>query len=477
MPVASATPLTVRYRKIVTWGLAPSAIRFASAALMGHRVSVVMPVDLMNRYFTWTRASGSLGPIGHFDSDASGEEHEAFAVVLERALGGGFTDADAVANGLNFSSSALEKEGVDIMRSDCVYNVQTSLSGAPTQPGEAHDASGNPMSSTHYGANDLVMAWVMFKCFGSSAYDPTDVIYNIDDGYNMLSSEELANAIEASLSEQEALVTDASDAEAVPATQLGLVHEMFLKFLATDPKRYFENGVQIPGLFETNFVCGEGDPAGAGNWCLTVGDRIEIPLRLVFRAPVSVLSVQDTTRLASSETPEKPETVYIEGEAADSAAFDGSGNFQLDASGADAYNMANVIPLRLQLVCGPPIGTTGSGSTSQSAASLPLQLALSNNLVFYTPATYGEQTAIGVVAAGGTAPLAYAIDATGSTLPMDASGTDLVINATTGILTYYANTQTALEAVGTYDLKINVTDASTGSVSKTIKVTLAKGSL
>lgn len=483
MPVATATPLTVRYRKIVTWGLAPSAIRFASAALMGHRVAVTIPVDLMNQYFTWTRPSGTLGPIGHFVQDPSGNPYEEFAVVLARALGGGFTDADGVATGLNFSSAALDKNN-DIMRDPCVYNCQTDV-GAAFQPGQEPDASsslvtvgagGEPQSTTHYGANDFVMAWVMFKCFGSSSYDPTDVIYNIDDGYNMLSSEDLAQAIQESLNGEEQKITDASGSGGiVPASQLGLVHDMFLKFLAADPKRYFENGVQIPGLFETNFVCDPSDPEVNGNWCLTVGDRIEVPLRLVFRAPVSVLSVEDTTRLASSATPEKPETVYIEGEAENSPHFDASGAFTGDASGADAYSMANVIPIRLQIVCGPALGAS-TRSTSQQGSSLPLQVALSNNLVFYTPSNYGSQTAIAVVGAGGQGTLTYDLTL-GTNMPPAVTASVLSIDPATGILTFAADATTAALADGVYDVTITVTDSATtpASVSKTIKVALSNG--
>jgi len=97
--------------------------------------------------------------------------------------------------------------------------------------------------------------------------------------------------------------------------------------------RYFSGGSQIPGLFETNFTAPNKDPSVTGNWGLTIGDKIEIPLKLVFRAPVTVVSVEDSTN--------PPQTNFIAGE---------SSNFNASTGVA---NSANVINIRLQLTCGP----------------------------------------------------------------------------------------------------------------------------
>ena len=413
-PNATATPSVakaqiIRYKKIVSWGLNPTTINFASAGTLGHRVCVSIPVDVMNQIFVWSRATGELAPTGRLNNPHSSNS-SALADALVAAMSNGFNDLDGVATGLNFSTSALDMAG-DLKRDPSVYNAGSL--------------------STHYGANDLVMAYLMFKCFGASAYDPTAIIYNVDDAFNMLSSEQLAKAITDSLEAEDALANACvlpngkGVASQVAGDNKGQVDAMFRAFLAADPLRYFLNGVQIPGLFETNFVALDAsgaDPSVGGNWCLTVGDKLEVPLQLVFRAPVNVLSVQDNVQNPSSSTPDSVNTNFIAGEAA---------NFNAAVSKADK---ANIIPIRLQIVCGAPTGLT-SGGTSQVA--LPLQVAASASAIFYTPANYGIQTAIAVAAAGGTGSYTYSFgQVLPANLPSVAQG--LSINALTGLVTFKA---------------------------------------
>ena len=395
----------IRYKKIVSWGLNATTINFASAGSLGHRVCISIPVDVMNSIFLWTRATGELSPTGRLNSVP-------LKAALVDAMSKGFTDLDGVATGLNYSTSALDMAG-DLKRDPSV---------------------GGPLALTHYGANDLVMAYLMFKCFGSSAYDPTAVIYNVDDAFNMLSSEQLADAIKASLEAEDALANASVQPNGLavsaqlPGNNKGQVDAMFRAFLAADPLRYFKDGVQIPGLFETNFVApataAGADPAGSGNWCLTVGDKLEIPLQLVFRAPVNVLSVQDNVQNPSSSTPDSVNTNFIAGEAA---------NF--DASGSVKADKANVIAIRLQLVCVAPSAGSSTGGTS--AVALPLQVAASASAIFYTPANYGIQNALAVAAAGGAGPYSYAF---GQVLPADLPSVaqGLSIDALTGLITFKA---------------------------------------
>jgi hypothetical protein len=292
-----------------------------------------------------------------------------FTDELAKAFAGVYTDLDGVANGLNFSSSALDN-------SESVTRDVSLL---------------NAVTGTRYSANDLVMAYLMYKCFGSSSYDPTDVIYNVDDAYNMLDSQQLAQLITASLEAEDALANAAVlpngkvVSQQLPGDNKGQVDAMFRGFLAADPMRYFMDGKQIPGLFETNFVQSPNDRPGSGNWCLTVGDKIEVPLKLVFRAPVSVLSVQDNVQNPSSATPDSVQTTMIAGEV---ATFDCT---------SQKANIANIIPIRLQITCGTPVAQ-GSGSTSAPGASLPLSISTSSSVIFYTPKNYGLQNAIALVA-------------------------------------------------------------------------------
>ena len=461
-PAASsskASPTTIRYKKVVCWGLSPQAVNFAQASTLGHRVSIVLPVDLMNKFFTWTRASGEVAPTGRFVKNptpaVAGSD---FVSQLVEAFSLEYNDLDGVANGLNFSSSALEIAG-DIKRDKCVYNskTDTGLPGAPN----------GVTSTTHYGANDLVMAYLMFKCFGSSSYDPTDIIYNVDDAYNMLSSQQLAEVISASLEAEDALANAAVQPNGKPVPlQLagdnkGQVDAMFRGFLASDPLRYFLEGRQIPGLFETNFTCPPSDPSVGGNWCLTVGDKIEMPLQLVFRAPVTVLSVQDNVQNPSSATPDSSRTEVIKGE---SATFDCS---------AQKASLSNVVSIRLQITCAAPsVLNAGSGSTSNPAPMANL-MAVGSSVIFYSPKSYGRQTAKPMAVAGGLAPYTYSM-AVPYGCPSVAQGLD--IDPLTGTLSFAPNAANPLVQWGKFVVPITVKDsgvAGTTQQEKTVYVNVS----
>ena len=449
---SKASPTTIRYKKVVCWGLSPQAVNFAQASTLGHRVAVTIPVDLMNKFFTWTRASGENSPTGRFNKNPAGTVAgtDDFVSELVKAFSREYNDLDGVANGLNFSSTALDMTG-DLKRDPCVYNPQTdTVSPAPRAPG-APSPSG--VSSSHYGANDLVMAYLMFKCFGSSSYDPTDIIYNVDDAFNMLSSQQLAEVINASLEAEDALANAAvlpngkDWPQQLPGDNKGQVDAMFRGFLASDPLRYFLNGVQIPGLFETNFVCPPSDPAVHGNWCLTVGDKLEVPLQLVFRAPVTVMSVQDNIQNPSSATPDSATTEIIKGEA---ATFDCS---------AQKAALSNVVAIRLQITCAAPSTGVSSGSTSDPTPTANL-MAVGSSVVFYTPLNYAVQTSSPIVVAGGVAPYMFSM-AIPFGCPTPAQG--LGIDPYTGRLVFTPTTAPPLVQWGKFVVKVTVTDSSAAS--------------
>ena len=461
---STARSTTIRYKKVVCWGLSPQAVSFAQSGSMGHRVSIVMPVDLMNKFFLWTRASGEVAPTGRFNNNPVGTTlgTNDFTSELVKAFGKPYTDLDGVATGLNFSSSALDIAG-DIKRDVAsVYNAASDKGLFDVNGVAITSGTANNTSWTHYGANDLVMAYLMYKCFGSSSYDPTDIIYNVDDAFNMLNSQQLANLITASLESEDALANAAvlpngkNVNQQLPGDNKGQVDAMFRGFLAADPIRYFLDGKQIPGLFETNFGASASDPSVNGNWCLTVGDKIEVPLKLVFRAPVSVLSVQDNVQNPSSATPDSVQTTMIAGEV---PTFDCT---------SQRASPANELPIRLQITCGTPVGAAGTGSTSAPGTSLPLSIAASSSVVFYTPANYGTQSAIPVVAAGGTAPYTYSIAAPASL------SAGVTINSATGVLSFNAATATVTQW-GKWVVPITVADSASGSVTKYVNVSLDDG--
>jgi hypothetical protein len=322
----SATPIVAFYKKVVFFGLATNSISFAPTAAVGHRVVINVPLSAVNKLFYWTRAAGESAPTGRFritSLDATVHVRD----LLVNAFGTPYTDLDAVANGLDFSSATLDMPQ-DLKRNQAVYNVATDT-GLTADPAVA----ATNISTTSIGANDLVMSFVLFKCFGSSAYDPTDIIYNIDDAFNMLTSMQLAMAIEDSLVAEDTIANGIvqpngqSPEVQDPDADRGAVNELFQMFLAKNPGRYTTEGEPTPGLFSNTYT---GDVNG--DWKLMVGDKIEIPMKLVFRAPVSVTLDVDTTTTTTTEV--------IAGEASTYTYTPGN-----------EPATTNIIPIRLQFVC------------------------------------------------------------------------------------------------------------------------------
>ena len=441
MPVSPAPDfVTLRYKKVVGLGLAFQAINFAQGEFMGHRVRFNVPVDYMNQYFYWERVTNDYRPTGRFKD----EGHDLFAQngqtepeiadlpkfseFLEWSLGTAYTDVDGVADGLNYSSEALDTYN-DSKRDIDVLNFATPADLKVDPPVST--------ATTHYGANDLVMAYVLSKCFGSSSFDAEDIVYNLEDAFGMLTSKVLAEAVTTSLTAEDGYAETIVGGSAEPKPgQRGKVDDMFRALLAADPKRFFLNGKQISGLFETNYLLGNADASGsdpnaAGNWCLKAGDIIEIPIKLVFTAPVTVLSVVDNAKEPSSLSPEQPETVVIKGE-------DGVGGaaWAYTDEALALANRANIMSVRLQLLCSAPLNdakrTFATSEVMDPAdntkpAAIDLKIANQMNIVFYNGKYYPAQSAIAVVPVGGDGTYEYTCEE----LPVG-----VTIDAVTGVLTF-----------------------------------------
>lgn len=429
MSAASPEFVTLRYKKVVGLGLAFQAINFAQSEFMGHRVRFNVPVDYMNQYFFWERASGDYRPTGRFADEGRPllEEEIAdlpsFATFLEWSLGTKYTDVDGVADGLNYNSSALDTYNSS-KRDEGVMNFAL--------PDDVAGATATAEPVTHYSANDLVMAYVLYKCFGSSAFDAEDIVYNLEDAFGMLTSKALAEAVRDSLASEDELALTVLSAPTEPkAGQRGKVDDMFRALLASDPKRFFLNGKQITGLFETNYTNPDasGDIAATGNWCLKAGDIIEVPIKLYFTAPVTVLSVVDNAKEPSSDSPVNPETVVIKGE----AGVDAETPYDPNDPEAAAANRANIMSIRLQLVCSSPINATGKTFASSEVVvedfpvALPLKVVNQMNIVFYSGSYYPAQSALSLVVRGGTDVTIYS----SADLPDGVS-----IDETTGVLSF-----------------------------------------
>jgi hypothetical protein len=224
---AAASATTLKYAPVVSVDLSGNEINFADAETDGHRVQIAVAAADMNAACKWTRTVGSDRPVGSIVSAD-------FKTTLEAALSTTYTDLDAIATGLSYSTGALVN---------------------------AANVSGN--------VNDLIMDYVLFKVYGLTAKDTANKVYNATDALNMVTNADVGAAVKTSI--------DANNARAGP------VDQMFRDLLAADPARFFTAaGLQIPGLFESN-----ADAAGNGSWLLAADDILEIKLKFVFTAQVS----------------------------------------------------------------------------------------------------------------------------------------------------------------------------------------------
>lgn len=239
---------TLRYRRMVCVGLASNAINLSTSEAMGHRVQVPMAIADLNSFFVWSREVGSSRAVGHFNPAGAGNGAPTFLMALGTSFGIDYTDLDGKVSALSYASSALDM---------------------------AEDARLRP--GGYNTVNDLVMSYILFKCFGTSSFKTADSVYNLEDAQNMITNFGVASAIQSSLEE-----SDASGA----GSEIDI---MFTNLIAADPKRFFDaSGRQMAGLFETN-----ADISGSGTWNIVEKDVIEIPMTITFNAPVTLNSVTD----------------------------------------------------------------------------------------------------------------------------------------------------------------------------------------
>jgi hypothetical protein len=255
MATPAATATLLKYAPVVEVDLSGNKIEFADSEEAGHRVQIDIAASDLNTCFLWSRPVGSDRPVGSIVKAD-------FTSLLNDALTT-FTDLDGIASGLSFTTNTLANSA---NQSDNV--------------------------------NDLIMAYVLYKVYGATNYNTDNKVFNVGDALNMVTNEQVANAVEESLD-------DNND-------RGGAVDQMFRDLLAANPTRFFNaDGKQEAGLFETN-----ADAAGSGNWKLIANDIIEIKLEFTFAAKVSrrVVSSQQqpTTAGNASTTPARAETVTEE---------------------------------------------------------------------------------------------------------------------------------------------------------------------
>jgi hypothetical protein len=233
MPGA-ATAQLLSYANIVDVSLdQTNDVNLADAEDYGHRLVVDVDIGAVNSYLRWKREVGSARPVADLDADKAG----IFKAALEAALSAGYTDIDGVTDGLHFGSALLST------------NADARIRAAGVS------------------ANDLPMAYILYKLYGKSAATTLDHVFNLGDAHAMLLNSTVATAVVQSFKDQ---VSGSMDA-------------MFRDLLASDPHRFFDAaGVPAAGLFETKT-----DVAGAGAWKITEEDKLEVKLKLTFGSPVT----------------------------------------------------------------------------------------------------------------------------------------------------------------------------------------------
>jgi len=287
----SGTPISLTLKKIATLGLAVNPINFVTKGSFGHRVQIGVAASTLATMFTWTRAVDASVPVAVFNGNAT-----SIGTMISAAITGGFVDMDKNLNGLNFTTNDLV--------------AANPLLQGPT---------GAPVNSV----NDLVMSFLMYRCFGNSTSDKSLDLYNIEDGYNMISDISFITAIADLLN---------------TTTNPTLVDSLFRDQLTQDPARYLGFTTGVTGtMFDVSTGTGT-DGGGSGPWNFLVGDVIEIPIRMVFRSPVTLVnSLLDDTLQSTAPN----NASVITGEAA---------TWSDAAVPYVAPSPLNVINLRLQLV-------------------------------------------------------------------------------------------------------------------------------
>ena len=218
-------------------------VHFTDTEFTGHRVQCKIAREDLNLYLKWNRPVGSSQPFGYIN-DLSG-----FSACLETALGDGFLDLDSVPNKLSFTSGQLAN----------AYNVTNS-------------------------ANDLIMAYILYKVFGNTSFNTNTKLYNRSNALSILSNTDVTHAVGTSIASHN------TEGEAIDT----LFHDL----LIANPMRFFNQstGTQTPGIFETT-----ANSFSTGDWNTVVGDIIEIKVVFVFKAPITRGMITGVNTQASTE--------------------------------------------------------------------------------------------------------------------------------------------------------------------------------
>jgi hypothetical protein len=265
MPIASS----LRYRRLVHMNLTNNAINLAQSNKLGHRIQVNVDTNAFAAFFYWFRSNLEGRPVGHFqDTDSSGNT---MLDLLKDVLETPYTDFDGVTNGLHFSSSVIT----------------------------ASADAGRLRETGTISVNDWIVAYVLYKCYGKSSYDTSD-LYNVEDMYQMLLTHDVAQEIVTSLNTEEAITVAATGTSG----ESGYIDTMFAQHLASNPMRFFDSsGRQVYGLFEIH-----PDDDAFGGWYFENGDSFEIPIAMTFQKPVTMVGTPDPLSFSRDNNAEPSNT-------------------------------------------------------------------------------------------------------------------------------------------------------------------------
>lgn len=240
-PMLRATKL--QYSEIISIQMMEMPVHFTDTEFAGHRVQCKIAREDLILYLKWDRTVGSSHPVGYIN-DISG-----FGACLETALGDGFLDLDSVPNKLSFTSGVLAN----------AYNVTNS-------------------------ANDLIMAYILFKVYGSTSFNTDTKQYNRSNALSILSNTDVTQAVGTSIASHN--------------TEGGAIDTLFHDLRIANPTRFFNQntGTQIAGIFETT-----ADVFSTGHWNTVVGDVIEMKVVFVFKAPITRNMITGVNTQASTE--------------------------------------------------------------------------------------------------------------------------------------------------------------------------------
>jgi hypothetical protein len=244
-----STPTLLTYKDIVDVNMDENNdVNFADTGNYGHRIQIPIGRSLFNLFFRWRRNIGQDRP--HAKITTSDVVKKTFKTVMINAFNTNYTDIDGVSGGLHFGTANMSLNTDPRLRKNGLVS-----------------------------ANDIPMAFVLYRLYGNSSFSTKNYILNLEDAHDMLTSGDLADAI------MNSFITHEADA----------LDKMFIDLLSQDPKRYFTTtGVSEPNLFERNT-----DLAGEGTWNLTPNDIIEIKTKLVFHSKVTKRGVAGREHLLS----------------------------------------------------------------------------------------------------------------------------------------------------------------------------------